>query len=57
MQCRPDELKKVSGGMFVQSACVVEQHHENPAEKLTFYGFEKNATTIHPGGTCSGLRP
>lgn len=35
-----------SGGMFVQSARVVEQHHENPAEKLTFYGLEKNATTI-----------
>ena len=35
-----------SGGMFVQSARVVEQHHENPVEKLTFYGLEKNATTI-----------
>ena len=35
-----------SGGMFVQSARVVEQHHQNPAEKLTFYGLEKNATTI-----------
>ncbi len=35
-----------SGGMFVQSARVVEQHHENPAEKLTFYGLEKSATTI-----------
>lgn len=35
-----------SGGMFVQSARVVEQHHENPTEKLTFYGLEKNATTI-----------
>ena len=35
-----------SGGMFVQSAQVVERHHENPAEKLTFYGLEKNATTI-----------
>ncbi len=35
-----------SGGMFVQSARVVEQRHENPAEKLTFYGLEKNATTI-----------
>ena len=35
-----------SGGMFVQSARVVERHHENPAEKLTFYGLEKNATTI-----------
>ncbi len=35
-----------SGGMFVQSARVVEQHHQNPVEKLTFYGLEKNATTI-----------
>ncbi len=35
-----------SGGMFVQSARVVERHHEKPAEKLTFYGLEKNATTI-----------
>jgi type I restriction enzyme M protein len=35
-----------SGGMFVQSARVVERHHQNPAEKLTFYGLEKNATTI-----------
>ncbi len=35
-----------SGGMFVQSARVVEQRHANPAERLTFYGLEKNATTI-----------
>lgn len=35
-----------SGGMFVQSAHIVERHHENPAEKLTFYGLEKNGTTI-----------
>ncbi|MDY0223419.1 MAG: N-6 DNA methylase [Desulfobacterium sp.] len=35
-----------SGGMFVQSARVVERRHENPTEKLTFYGLEKNATTI-----------
>jgi len=35
-----------SGGMFVQSARVVEQRHENPTEKLTFFGLEKNATTI-----------
>ena len=35
-----------SGGMFVQSARVVEQHHENPTEELTFCGLEKNATTI-----------
>ncbi len=35
-----------SGGMFVQSARVVERRHENPTEKLTFFGLEKNATTI-----------
>ena len=35
-----------SGGMFVQSARVVERQNENPAEKLTFFGMEKNATTI-----------
>lgn len=35
-----------SGGMFVQSARFVEHMRQNPAEKLTFYGLEKNATTI-----------
>ncbi|MFA6549514.1 MAG: N-6 DNA methylase, partial [Candidatus Margulisiibacteriota bacterium] len=35
-----------SGGMFVQSALFVEHLKENPSEKLTFYGLEKNATTI-----------
>jgi type I restriction enzyme M protein len=35
-----------SGGMFVQGAHIVERHHENPAERLTFYGLEKNGTTI-----------
>ncbi|HBW22529.1 MAG: DNA methyltransferase [Elusimicrobia bacterium GWA2_56_46] len=35
-----------SGGMFVQSAHFVERLKENPSEKLTFYGLEKNATTI-----------
>ena len=35
-----------SGGMFVQSAHVVERQNQNPSEKLTFYGMEKNATTI-----------
>lgn len=35
-----------SGGMFVQSARVVERHHQKPNEKLTFRGLEKNATTI-----------
>lgn len=35
-----------SGGMFVQSARVVERQNQNPTEKLTFSGMEKNATTI-----------
>jgi len=35
-----------SGGMFVQSAHFVERMHANPTERLTFYGMEKNATTI-----------
>ncbi|MCB2229938.1 type I restriction-modification system subunit M [bacterium] len=35
-----------SGGMFVQSARFVERRDENPVEKLTFRGLEKNATTI-----------
>lgn len=35
-----------SGGMFVQSAHFVERLHKNPTETLTFYGVEKNATTI-----------
>ena len=35
-----------SGGMFVQSAHIVERQHKNPNEALTFRGLEKNATTI-----------
>jgi len=35
-----------SGGMFVQSARTVEEHGGNPADRLTFRGLEKNATTI-----------
>ena len=35
-----------SGGMFVQSAHFVERLQQNPSELLTFYGAEKNATTI-----------
>ena len=35
-----------SGGMFVQSARIVEEHGESPTERLTFRGLEKNATTI-----------
>lgn len=35
-----------SGGMFVQSARVVARQNQNPTEKLTFFGMEKNATTI-----------
>ncbi|MHB8277473.1 MAG: N-6 DNA methylase [Candidatus Humimicrobiaceae bacterium] len=36
-----------SGGMFVQSANFVEKLHQNPNDKLNFYGLEKNATTIN----------
>ncbi len=36
-----------SGGMFVQSARFVEQLHENPNDTLSFFGLEKNATTIN----------
>jgi len=36
-----------SGGMFVQSARFVENLHENPNDKLSFYGLEKNSTTIN----------
>lgn len=35
-----------SGGMFVQSAHFVEHLHKNPQHELTFYGLEKNPTTI-----------
>ena len=35
-----------SGGMFVQSARTVEEHGRRAAERLTFRGLEKNATTI-----------
>ena len=35
-----------SGGMFVQSAHFIENLHQNPSERATFYGQEKNATTI-----------
>lgn len=35
-----------SGGMFVQSARIVEEHGQKPTERLTFRGLEKNATTI-----------
>ena len=35
-----------SGGMFVQSAHFIERMHANPTERLTFYGMEKNPTTI-----------
>jgi type I restriction enzyme M protein len=35
-----------SGGMFVQSARIVEEQGCNPADRLTFRGLEKNATTI-----------
>ncbi|VEN72688.1 DNA methyltransferase [Candidatus Desulfarcum epimagneticum] len=35
-----------SGGMFVQSAHFVEKMKQNPGDLLTFYGMEKNPTTI-----------
>jgi len=35
-----------SGGMFVQSARIVAEHGQNPTDRLTFRGLEKNATTI-----------
>ncbi|MCB0074292.1 MAG: N-6 DNA methylase, partial [Caldilineaceae bacterium] len=35
-----------SGGMFVQSARVVEERDDDPTQRLTFNGLEKNATTI-----------
>ncbi|MCX7070788.1 MAG: N-6 DNA methylase [Gammaproteobacteria bacterium] len=35
-----------SGGMFVQSANLVERRRKKARETLTFYGLEKNATTI-----------
>jgi type I restriction enzyme M protein len=35
-----------SGGMFVQSAHFIESMHEIPQERVTFYGQEKNPTTI-----------
>ena len=36
-----------SGGMFVQSARIVEGHGQNPTDRLTFRGLEKNQTTRH----------
>jgi len=35
-----------SGGMFVQSARIVEEHGQAATDRLTFRGLEKNATTI-----------
>jgi type I restriction enzyme M protein len=35
-----------SGGMFVQSAHLVERQHRAARETLTFYGMEKNAITL-----------
>lgn len=35
-----------SGGMFVQSAHFIEGERANPSERATFYGMEKNQTTI-----------
>lgn len=35
-----------SGGMFVQSAHFIEHEHKSPQDEVTFYGMEKNPTTI-----------
>ena len=35
-----------SGGMFVQSAHFIEQTQAKPKDRATFYGMEKNPTTI-----------
>lgn len=35
-----------SGGMFVQSAHFIESLHRDPTKSVTFYGMEKNPTTI-----------
>ena len=35
-----------SGGMFVQSAHFIERMHLDPTEQATFFGMEKNPTTI-----------
>ncbi len=35
-----------SGGMFVQSAHFIEKMKANPIDRVTFYGMEKNPTTI-----------
>ena len=35
-----------SGGMFVQSAHFIERMHLDPTERATFFGMEKNPTTI-----------
>lgn len=35
-----------SGGMFVQSAHFIEQMQKSPQDMVTFYGMEKNPTTI-----------
>lgn len=35
-----------SGGMFVQSAHFIEKMKANPSDRVTFYGMEKNPTTI-----------
>lgn len=35
-----------SGGMFVQTSHFIEQHGENPAHKVTFYGHEYKTSNI-----------
>jgi type I restriction enzyme M protein len=35
-----------SGGMFVQTSHFMEDHGQNTMDRVTFYGYEKTATTI-----------
>ena len=35
-----------SGGMFVQSAHFIDRERKSPQDEVTFYGMEKNPTTI-----------
>ena len=35
-----------SGGMFVQSARFVENHHKNPTAEITLFGQEKTDETV-----------
>jgi type I restriction enzyme M protein len=45
-----------SGGMFVQSAHLVEQQYKSPDKELTFYDHEKNKTTTRLAAKQNTLR-